>query len=115
MKRLLPGPFTFSLPSISNTPKIIMTHQKIIGVRISDNIFISEIVKQLGNLIISTTIRLDKQIIKSNPFGIVKQYSHIISMLFHDDTCFQNPSVIINLTGDVIEIFRKGSGNIHEF
>ena len=115
MKSLLPGAFTFILPSTSNVPKILMTRQKTIGVRIPVNIFIKEIVKELGNPIISTTITSDSEIIMSDPFEIEKKYSHIISIIFHDDTSFKDPSTIIDLTEDEIEILREGSGDINEF
>jgi tRNA threonylcarbamoyl adenosine modification protein (Sua5/YciO/YrdC/YwlC family) len=48
MKRNLPGPFTFILPTTSSLPKIYKK-KKTVGIRVPDNKIIREIVIRLGN------------------------------------------------------------------
>ena len=56
LKRALPGPYTFILPGNNNLPKEFK--KKItVGIRIPDNNIALEIVRQLGNPIVSTSIR----------------------------------------------------------
>src|SRR5690554_3596495 len=56
MKRNLPGPFTFILTTTSSLPKIYKK-KKTVGIRVPDNNIIREIVAQLGNPVLSTTIK----------------------------------------------------------
>jgi len=56
MKRNLPGPFTFILPTTSSLPRIYK-NKKTVGIRVPDNNIIREIVAQLGNPVLSTTVK----------------------------------------------------------
>ena len=58
MKRNLPGPFTFILTTTSSLPKIYKK-KKTVGIRVPDNNIIREIVAQLGNPVLSTSIKDD--------------------------------------------------------
>ena len=55
LKKALPGPYTFVLPSSTNLPKAFK-NKKTVGIRIPDNNIIRELVKKLGNPIVSTSI-----------------------------------------------------------
>ena len=58
MKKNLPGPFTFILNATSNLPKLFR-NKKTVGIRVPDNNVIREIVRTLGNPILSTSVRDD--------------------------------------------------------
>ena len=55
MKYLAPGPFTFILPATNKVPKLLTTKQKTVGIRIPDNTFAREIVREFKSPIISIT------------------------------------------------------------
>ncbi len=57
MKRNLPGPFTFILPTTSSLPKIYK-NKKTVGIRVPDNNIIREIAAQLGNPVLSTSVKM---------------------------------------------------------
>src|SRR5665811_896028 len=57
IKKNLPGPFTFILEANNNVPKYFKGKKKTVGIRIPDNNIIREIVSELGNPILSTSIR----------------------------------------------------------
>ena len=63
MKRHLPGPFTFILPTSSELPKIYK-NRKEVGIRVPDNNIIRELVKQLGNPILTTSVHDDDDVIE---------------------------------------------------
>ena len=48
MKKLLPGPYTFILKATKLVPKIAMTKQNTVGIRIPDNKICLALVKELG-------------------------------------------------------------------
>ena len=64
MKRHLPGPFTFILPAGKNVPRIFENQKKTIGIRIPSNIIPVEIVRELGNPILTTSIHDTDEIIE---------------------------------------------------
>ena len=55
LKTNLPGPFTFILPSSSSLPKVFKG-RKTVGIRVPENNVAVELVRRLGNPILSTTI-----------------------------------------------------------
>ena len=56
MKHYLPGPFTFILEASGNVPKVFKNKKKTVGIRIPDHKIPLEIVKMLGNPLLTTSI-----------------------------------------------------------
>ena len=56
IKKALPGPFTFIFNANKNVPKLLSSNKKTVGIRVPDNAIAREIVKMLGNPIISTCL-----------------------------------------------------------
>ncbi len=63
MKKNLPGPFTFILPTSNELPKIYK-HKKEVGIRIPDNSIIRELVHVLGNPILTMSVHDEDDIIE---------------------------------------------------
>ena len=64
LRRSLPGPFTFILEANNSVPKIVARKKKTIGIRIPDNNIPLEIVRDLGNPIMSTSVHDDDEILE---------------------------------------------------
>src|SRR6056297_3062576 len=62
IKKNLPGPFTFILEANNNVPKYFKGKKKTVGIRIPDNNIIRDIVYELGNPILSTSIHDEDEI-----------------------------------------------------
>ncbi|MEY3439030.1 MAG: hypothetical protein RL265_1615, partial [Bacteroidota bacterium] len=56
LKHALPGPFTFILNATSEVPKLFDSGKKEIGIRIPNNEIVLEIVRQLGNPLVTTSL-----------------------------------------------------------
>src|SRR5690606_8214402 len=78
MNSNLPGPVTLILPTTSSLPKIYKK-KKTVGIRVPDNTIIREIVAQLGNPILSTSIKDKDDEIEytTNPELIHEKWSDI--------------------------------------
>ena len=63
MKKALPGPYTFILNANSSIPKLFKNKKREVGIRIPDNNIPREIVKELGNPIVSTSVKDDDMVI----------------------------------------------------
>jgi len=113
LKRALPGPYTFILKGSNNLPKAFKK-KKTVGIRIPDNNIIREIVKELGNPIITSSIRDDDDVIEytTDPELIYEKWGSKVDLVIDGGYGDNYPSSIIDLTKDEIEIVREGKGDI---
>jgi tRNA threonylcarbamoyl adenosine modification protein (Sua5/YciO/YrdC/YwlC family) len=111
MKKNLPGPFTFILDANNNLPKYFKL-KKTVGIRVPDNNIIREIVKELGNPILSTSVHDDDEILEytTDPELIYEKYQDIAEIVIDGGFGELVPSTIVDCTGDEIVIVREGKG-----
>lgn len=111
MKKNLPGPFTFLLEANNNLPKYFKG-KKTVGIRVPDNNIIREIVRQLGNPILSTSIKDDDEILEytTDPELIDEKYGEITDLVIDGGYGELIPSTVVDCTSDNIEIKREGKG-----
>ena len=78
MKKNLPGPFTFILPTSSELPKIYK-NRKEVGIRVPDNNIIRTLVLELGNPILTMSIHDDDDIVEysTDPELIDEKYCQV--------------------------------------
>jgi tRNA threonylcarbamoyl adenosine modification protein (Sua5/YciO/YrdC/YwlC family) len=116
MKRALPGPFTFLLNASSKVPKIIAGNRKTVGIRIPDNDIPRLIVKELGNPLITTSLKEDDIIeYSTDPELIFEKYENLVDIVIDGGFGNNIPSTIIDATSDDFEIIRQGLGHIEEY
>ncbi len=111
MKRNLPGPFTFILPTTSSLPKIYK-NKKTVGIRVPDNNIVREMVSQLGNPILSTSVSQGDDEIEylTDPELIHEKWSSVADIVIDGGTGGIEPSTVIDCTGDEPVIIRQGKG-----
>ena len=111
MKKNLPGPFTFILEANNNVPKYFKG-KKTVGIRVPDNNIIREIVRELGNPILSTSVRDEDEILEytTDPELIYEKYQDIAEVIIDGGFGEFMPSTIVDCTGDEIVIVREGKG-----
>lgn len=112
MKRLVPGPYTFILPATHKVPRLMLTSRRTVGIRVPDNLIALELVKHLGNPIISTSLRMEEDEITSDPFKIYDSYGKILDAIVDGGTIKSEESTIIDLTEKIPVVIRKGKGSI---
>ena len=114
MKKALPGPYTFILNANNNVPKIFQRNKKKIGIRVPDNNIAIEIIKELGNPIISTSVKDDDEIIEytTDPELIHEKYINKVDYVIDGGYGDNEGSTVIDCTGDEIELIREGKGDI---
>jgi len=111
MKRNLPGPFTFILPTTSSLPKIYK-NKKTVGIRVPDNNIVREIVSQLGNPILSTSVSQGDDEIEylTDPELIHEKWSSVADIVIDGGPGGIEPSTVVDCTGDEPIIIRQGKG-----
>lgn len=112
MKKNLPGAFTFILNGNSNLPKLFR-NKKTVGIRVPDNNVIRELVKGLGNPILSTSVKDDDDDILeyfTDPELIHERLSNIADVVIDSGFGELEPSTVVDCTGDEPVIVRQGKG-----
>jgi tRNA threonylcarbamoyl adenosine modification protein (Sua5/YciO/YrdC/YwlC family) len=115
LKRALPGPFTFVLPSNTNLPKAFKG-KKTVGIRIPNNNIIRELVKKLGNPIVSTSIYDEDDLIEytTDPELIFEKWQNKVAIVIDGGYGGNIPSTVIELADGELTILREGKGNIED-
>ena len=114
MKRNLPGPFTFILPTTSSLPKIYK-NKKTVGIRIPDNNIIREIVAQLGNPVLNASVKDERDEIEytTDPELIHEKWGEIAGIVIDGGLGGIEPSTVVDCTSDEPEIIRQGKGELN--
>lgn len=114
MKKMLPGPFTFILEASGNVPKLLNTNKKTVGIRVPDHNIPRQIVQELGNPIITTSIRDEDEVIEysTDPELIFEKFQHQVDIVIDGGYGGNVPSTIIDATNDDFSIVRQGLGEL---
>ncbi|OQY19540.1 MAG: threonylcarbamoyl-AMP synthase [Desulfobacteraceae bacterium 4572_35.1] len=110
MKRHLPGPYTFVLDAARIVPDIIATKQRTVGVRIPDNNIVLEIVRALGQPIVTTSANVSGDETYQDPSLIQDDWGSLVDMVVDGGLLYGDPSTVISLRNDEIEVLRQGCG-----
>ena len=113
LKRALPGPYTFILPG-SKTLPAAFKKKKEVGIRVPNNNIALDIVKALGNPIVSTSIRDEDDVIEytTDPSLILEKWDKHVDIVIDGGYGDNIASTVIDLTGDEAEVIREGKGSL---
>lgn len=113
LKRALPGPYTFILQGNNDLPKEFRK-KKTVGIRVPDNRIIIEIVKMLGNPIVSTSIYDEDAVLEysTDPELIFEKWNNLVDLVIDGGYGDNIPSTIIDLSGFEPEVIREGKGSL---
>jgi len=113
LKRNLPGPYTFILPGNNNLPTVFKK-KKEVGIRVPDNSIAQAIVRELGNPIISTSIKDDDEVIEytTDPELIHEKWGHLVDLVIDGGYGGNVASTVIDLTGSEPLVIREGKGSL---
>ena len=111
MKRLLPGPYTFILEASRQVPKVMVSKQHTVGIRVPNNPICLEIVRKLGNPLVNTSASVSLDEVISDPDTIQEEF-HLVDLMLTDGPLASDPSTIIDFTGDEPVLVRQGAGEL---
>ena len=112
LKRALPGPYTFILPGSNNLPKVFKK-KKTVGIRMPDNNIIRSLLENLGNPIVSTSIRDEDEILEytTDPELIFEKWKNLVDIVIDGGYGDNQPSTVIDLT-ETPTVVREGKGSV---
>lgn len=115
MKKNLPGPFTFILPTSSELPKIYK-NRKEVGIRVPDNNIVRTLVAELGNPLLTMSVHdEDDELIEysTDPELIHEKYANQVSIVIDGGMGGIEPSTVVDCTDDEFEVVRQGKGELN--
>ncbi len=113
MKKNLPGPFTFILQGSNRLPKLFK-FRKNVGIRIPQNNIVLEIVRELGNPIMTSSLLTNDEIQEyfTDPELIREKYDQRVDLVIDGGVGGLVHSTIVDCTGDEPEVVREGAGEL---
>ncbi len=117
LKKALPGPFTFIFNASGQVPKLLSSKKKTVGIRVPDNHIAREIVKELGNPIVSASIHDEDEIVEysTDPELIYEKYGDLVDMVIDGGYGGNVASTVVDTTSGDMEIIREGKGDLNLF
>ena len=112
LKRALPGPYTFILPGNNDLPTEFRK-KKTVGIRVPDNNIALEIVRTLGNPIVSTSIHDEDEVLEysTDPELIFEKWQNQVDLVIDGGYGDNVGSTIIDLSGYEPVVIREGKGD----
>jgi tRNA threonylcarbamoyl adenosine modification protein (Sua5/YciO/YrdC/YwlC family) len=113
LKRALPGAYTFILPGNNNLPKEFKK-KTTVGIRVPDNNIALEIVRKLGNPIVSTSIYDEDEILEytTDPELIFEKWQNLVDIVIDGGYGDNQASTVIDLSNGEPVIIREGKGSL---
>lgn len=110
LRQCTPGPFTFVLPSTRLVPELLLNRQKQVGIRVPDAPVAAALARALGGPLVTTTATgVDGEPL-ADPRDIKELYGHALALVLDAGLQVGQPSTVVSLLGDEIEILRQGEG-----
>lgn len=117
LKKELPGPFTFIFESSNSVPKILGVNKNTVGIRIPNHPIPLEIVRLLGNPLITSSIKDDDEIKEyiTDPEEIFEDFKYKVDLVIDGGAGGNIPSTIVDFTSGEPVITRQGLGNFSAY
>lgn len=116
LKRSLPGPYTFILPGAKSLP-VAFKKKRTVGIRVPDNKIALDIVKELGNPIVSTSIYDEDDILEytTDPELIFEKWNNLVDLVIDGGYGDNEASTVIDFSVGEPIIIREGKGSLDIF
>ena len=112
MKRVLPGPYTFIFQASPEVPKIMLRKRRTIGVRMPDHPVSLALLAELGEPLLSTSIRNPDDDFVNDPVEIDATYGNRIDIVIDSGPLLPVPSTVVDLSGGEPVLLREGKGDV---
>ncbi len=114
LKSLTPGPYTFIFEAKRSVPnRLIHPKRRTIGVRIPDNAIVQELLTELGEPIMSSSLILpDEPLALGDPNDIRDALEHHIDLIIDGGQLTDSPSTVIDWHDRNPQVVREGAGAI---
>lgn len=110
IRRLVPGPYTFVLSATREVPKVLRLERKTVGIRVPDNPVALALARELGGPVASTSASIGGEIL-FDPDDIEERFPQL-ALILDIGAGGQEPSTVIDLSGEAPVVLRRGAGPV---
>ena len=118
MRKCLPGPYTFVLSGTKLAPKIMLTRQKTVGIRVPDNAICLALIAALGNPLLNTSAKMeDEEEARrvGTAFEAEELFGKQVDLVIDGGEILPEPSTVVSLLEDPPSVLREGKGDAAYF
>jgi tRNA threonylcarbamoyl adenosine modification protein (Sua5/YciO/YrdC/YwlC family) len=112
MKHHTPGPFTFVLEATRLVPRMMITKQKQVGIRVPDSPVAIVLARGLGKPIVNTSAAYGVGEPLSTAQDIQNALGAGLDLVLDGGILIGEPSTVVSLLGDEIQVLRQGKGQL---
>lgn len=112
MKQLTPGAFTFILEATRAVPDMMMTKQREVGIRVPDSEVARELAQRLGRPLVTTSATNLEGEVLLDAKDIKEALGHALELILDGGVLLNEPSTVISLLEDTIDVVRQGKGRL---
>jgi tRNA threonylcarbamoyl adenosine modification protein (Sua5/YciO/YrdC/YwlC family) len=110
MRQLTPGPFTFVLEATRLVPEMMQSKQKQVGIRVPQAPLMLAIAAKLGRPIVTTSATIDENDVLTDAKSIKETLGSRLDLILDGGPQPSEPSTIVSLIDDEIQVLRQGKG-----
>ncbi|MFH0823279.1 MAG: L-threonylcarbamoyladenylate synthase [Pseudomonadota bacterium] len=115
LRRFLPGPYTFVLKATRLVPRIVLTKRNEVGIRIPGNPVCQALVAEMGNPILSSSVRMPDDQLLDDPREMERHYKGQVDIVVDGGAFLPEPSSVISLLDEEPVVIRAGKGDVSYF
>lgn len=117
IKNLTPGAYTFILEATNEVPRrLLHPKRRTIGIRVPDNRIALALLEELGEPLMSVTLQLPgEELPLIDPYEIRERLEHELDLVIDGGFCGLEPTSVVDLSGDEVQILRRGKGDLNAF
>lgn len=114
IKALTPGSYTFILEGTRELPRrLLHPRRKTIGLRVPEHPVAQALLAELNEPLLSTTLMLSGDELPLNEATDIRaRLERELDLVMDAGPCGIEPTTVVDLTGETVEILRKGKGSI---
>ncbi len=114
LRRYLPGPYTFILEATREVPKLMLTRQRTVGLRVPDSPIVQELVHELGEPILTTSAEVADLGMFIDAIDIEEQFGKQLGCVIDGGILPDERSTIVDLTNEEPVLLRNGKGEFFD-
>lgn len=117
LKTLTPGPYTFIHKATKQVPRRLQhPKKKTIGIRIPDNNIVRELLAELDEPLMSTTLILPgEELPLIDPYEMRELLGHQVDLVIDGGYCGMEDSTVVDMVDETPVVLRAGKGDTSLF
>ncbi|MGI6639192.1 MAG: L-threonylcarbamoyladenylate synthase [Desulfobulbus sp.] len=116
MRKCLPGPYTFVLSGTKLVPKIMLTRQKTVGIRVPNHPICLHLIEALGNPVLNTSAQEEgEEELVRGALDAEEYFGRQVDLIIDGGEIIPEPSTVVSLLDDPPQVLRQGKGDVGFF